>query len=49
MKKIKLVILCVLLVLSAITFTACSQEAVQSEETVVKLGINGDETEVKIS
>ena len=46
MKKIKLVILCVLLVLSAITFTACSQEAVQSEETVVKLGINGDETEV---
>lgn len=46
MKKIKLSIVCLLLALSAIVFTACSNTTGKDGENLIRLGINGDESEV---
>ena len=46
MKKIKLSVVCLLLILSAIVFTACSNTTGKDEQNLIRLGINGDESEV---
>ena len=46
MKKIKLSVVCLLLILLAIVFTACSNTTGKDEQNLIRLGINGDESEV---
>lgn len=46
MKRTKLIILCLLLILLTTVFTACGNVKEEKKENLIRLGINGDETEV---